>query len=87
MNLHRSDIIILILANVVVAGSFLWWLTRRTPRLRMGLVVLLVALKLAAAVPGSWTESVWNATFTPGSTIRSSCNTSASCCRAAWPAN
>lgn len=65
VNLHRSDIIILILANVVVAGSFLWWLTRRTPRLRMGLVVLLVALKLAAAVPGSWTESVWNATFAP----------------------
>lgn len=65
VNLHRSDIIILILANVVVAGSFLWWLTRRTPGLRMGLVVLLVALKLAAAVPGSWTESVWNATFAP----------------------
>lgn len=65
VNLHRSDIIILILANVVVAGSFLWWLTRRKPGLRMGLVVLLVALKLAAAVPGSWTESVWNATFAP----------------------
>lgn len=65
VNLYRSDIIILILANVVVAGSFLWWLTRRKPRLRMGLVVLLVALKLAAAVPGSWTESVWNATFAP----------------------
>lgn len=65
VNLHRSDIIILILANVVVAGSFLWWLTRRTPRLRMGLVVLLVALKLSAAVPGSWTAEVWNATFAP----------------------
>ncbi len=65
VNLHRSDIIILILANVVVAGSFLWWLTRRTPRLRMGLVALLVALKLSATVPGSWTESVWNATFAP----------------------
>ncbi len=65
VNLYRSDIIILILANVVVAGSFLWWLTRRTPGLRMGLVVLPVALKLAAAVPGSWTESVWNATFAP----------------------
>lgn len=65
VNLYRSDIIILILANVVVAGSFLWWLTRRKPGLRMGLVALLVALKLAAAVPGSWTESVWNATFAP----------------------
>lgn len=65
VNLHRSDIIILILANVVVAGSFLWWLTRRKPGLRMGLVALLVALKLSAAVPGSWTESVWNATFAP----------------------
>lgn len=65
VNLHRSDIIILFLANVVVAGSFLWWLTRRKPGLRMGLVALLVALKLSAAVPGSWTESVWNATFAP----------------------
>lgn len=65
VNLYRSDIIILILANVVVAGSFLWWLTRRKPGLRMGLVVLLVALKLAAAVPGSWTAEVWNATFAP----------------------
>lgn len=65
VNLYRSDIIILILANVVVAGSFLWWLTRRTPGLRMGLVVLLVALKLSATVPGSWTAEVWNATFAP----------------------
>lgn len=65
VNLYRSDIIILILANVVVAGSFLWWLTRRKPGLRMGLVALLVALKLSATVPGSWTESVWNATFAP----------------------
>lgn len=65
VNLHRSDIIILILANVVVAGSFLWWLTRRKPGLRMGLVVLLVALKLSATVPGSWTAEVWNATFAP----------------------
>lgn len=65
VSLHRSDIIILILANVVVAGSFLWWLTRRRPGLRMGLVALVVALKLAAAVPGSWTESVWTATFAP----------------------
>jgi len=65
VNLYRSDIIILILANVVVAGSFLWWLTRRKLGLRMGLVALLVALKLSATVPGSWTESVWNATFAP----------------------
>lgn len=65
VNLHRSDIIILILANVVVAGSFLWWLTRRKPGLRMGLVALLVALKLSATVPGSWTAEVWNATFAP----------------------
>lgn len=65
VNLYRSDIIILILANVVVAGSFLWWLTRRKPGLRMGLVALLVALTLSAAVPGSWTAEVWNATFAP----------------------
>lgn len=59
----RSDIIILILADVVVAGSLIWWLTRRNLWLRMGIVALIAALKLGAAVPGSWNEAVWN--FSP----------------------
>lgn len=63
VSIRHSDIIILILANVVVAGSFLWWLTRRNRWLRLGIVALIVALKLGAAVPGSWNEAVWN--FSP----------------------
>lgn len=59
----RSDIIILVLADVVVAGSLIWWLTRRNLWLRMGIVALIAALKLGAAVPGSWNEAVWN--FSP----------------------
>lgn len=63
VSVHRSDVIILILANVVVAGSFVWWLTRRNLLSRLGIVALLVALKLGAAVPGSWNEALWN--FSP----------------------
>lgn len=65
VSLRRSDIIILILANVVVAGSFIWWLTRRNLWLRMGIVALVAALKIGAAVPGSWNEWLWNASFAP----------------------
>ena len=52
----RSDIIILILADVVVAGSLIWWLTRRNLWLRMGIVALIAALKLGAAVPGNFIQ-------------------------------
>lgn len=65
VSLHRSDIIILILANVVVAGSFVWWLTRRNLWLRLGVVALLAALKIGATVPGSWNEWLWHASFAP----------------------
>ena len=53
-SVERSDIIVLGLANVVVAGSFVWWATRRRPLARLGVVALLVALKIGASVPGSW---------------------------------
>lgn len=65
VSLQKSDIIILILANVVVAGSFIWWLTRRNPWLRLGIVALLAALKIGAEVPGSWNAWLWNASFAP----------------------
>ena len=65
VSVERSDIIILVLANVVVAGSFVWWATRRRPLARLGVVALLVALKIGASVPGSWNETLWNASFAP----------------------
>ena len=65
VSLYKSDIIILILANAVVAGSFVWWLTRRNLWLRLGVVALLVALKIGATVPGSWNAWLWNASFAP----------------------
>ncbi len=65
INAYQSDVIILILANVVVFGSFLWWLTRRQLLLRMVIVALLVALKIGGSVEGSWTAAVWNGSFAP----------------------
>ena len=68
----RSDIIILILADVVVAGSLIWWLTRRNLWLRMGIVALIAALKLGAAAwmllrkPRTGTESLLYRLFTTG---------------------
>ena len=50
---------------MVVAGSLIWWLTRRNLWLRMGIVALIAALKLGAAVPGSWNEAVWNFSLVP----------------------
>ena len=60
--LGRSDIILLVLANMAVFGSLIWWATRRRPGWRMGIVALVGALKIASAEPG-WVQDLW--TWTP----------------------
>jgi len=45
-SLSRSDIIILVLSNVAVAGSFIWLWTRTRVLLRIGLLGVLLALRL-----------------------------------------
>lgn len=52
--LERSDIILLVLANVSLAGSFWWWLTRNRPLLRLSILPFLFALLLGNEVVGSW---------------------------------
>lgn len=65
VSIFRSDVIMLILSNVVVAGSFVWWLTRRNPTARLAVVAFVVAMKLTATVDGSWNEALWNGSFAP----------------------
>lgn len=65
ISIYQSDIIILILANVVVAGSFIWWATRRNLWCRMGIVALLIAWKIGAEAGDSWSACLWNGSFAP----------------------
>lgn len=56
----RVDIIILVLANMAFFGTVIWWLTRESPALRIGLLAFVMAVFLASKTPGSWTETFYN---------------------------
>lgn len=60
VSVHRSDIIILVLANMALAGSLAWLATRNSIRARLGVLALLVAVRLGADVDGSWNQALWN---------------------------
>jgi predicted acyltransferase len=55
----RSDIIILVLANVAVTGSFIWIATRKRLDIRIGILAFLFALRLTQSLPG-WGQWLWN---------------------------
>lgn len=57
-SLNRSDIILIVLANMVVFGSVIWLFTRSNLWLRIGLLGLLLALRLSSTADG-WIASVW----------------------------
>lgn len=59
----RSDIIIIVLANVAVFGSILWIHTRENILLRLGVLGVLMAFRLTQGIEGSWNQMLW--TFTP----------------------
>ncbi|RLM52674.1 DUF5009 domain-containing protein, partial [Halobellus sp. Atlit-31R] len=48
----RSDIILLVLANVALGGGLLYLATRRRPLWRLGVLALLLALRLGHELPG-----------------------------------
>ncbi|MCX6152163.1 MAG: DUF5009 domain-containing protein [Ignavibacteriales bacterium] len=58
-SLFRSDIIILVLANVAVSGSIVWIFTRSNWYLRFGLLGILLAVRLTHLEPG-WIQFFWN---------------------------
>ena len=57
---NRFDIIIMVLANTVVSGSFIWLLTRQNLLLRLGVIGIVFALRLSSTVDGSWAQDLWN---------------------------
>ena len=61
--LGKSDIILLVLADMALFGGLLWWFTRRQPWLRLGALLLLAAVLLGRGVPGSWNAGL--AQFSP----------------------
>ncbi|MDR0510349.1 MAG: DUF5009 domain-containing protein [Rikenellaceae bacterium] len=63
VSIRRSDIIILVLANMVLFGTLAWWFTRDCLSARLAVVAIIVALKISSSVEGSWTAAVWN--FSP----------------------
>lgn len=54
--INRSDIIIMVLANMALFGTLVWWFTRNNQLLRWGILPFLMAIFLGAKIPGSWNE-------------------------------
>jgi len=63
--LSKSDIIILVLANIAFFGTIVWWLTRKQPLTRIGLLAFVMAVFLGSKENGSWNELFYNYTPLP----------------------
>jgi hypothetical protein len=63
-SLQRSDISILVLSNVAVAGGVIWLLTRNSLTLRLGVMGILLALRLASQEQG-WVQWLWSSSPVP----------------------
>ncbi len=61
-SLHRNDIIIVVLTNMAVFGSFIWLMTRGQILIRLGILGILLALRLAHTEIG-WVKWIWD--FSP----------------------
>ena len=64
-SLFSSNIIILLLANMAIFGSILYIFTMNNRWIRLGILILLMAMILGSTVDGSWTQSVFNYTPLP----------------------
>ncbi|MEG1765774.1 MAG: DUF5009 domain-containing protein [Muribaculaceae bacterium] len=62
-NIHTSNIIILILANMALFGSILYIFTYKNWKARIVILMLLMAIMLSSTISESWAASV--ATFNP----------------------
>ncbi len=61
-SLYRSDIIIVVLTNMAVFGSFIWLMTQNRLLVRLGILGFLLAIRLAHTEIG-WVKWLWN--FSP----------------------
>ena len=64
-SLFRSDIILIVLTNMAVLGSFIWFFTKNNLLLRLGLLGLLIALRLSVTVKESWISILWSTSPLP----------------------
>jgi len=58
-SLGRSDIILIVLTNMAVIGGLIWLFTRDYPMIRLGILVLFLAFRLAHG-ESSWMQTLWN---------------------------
>lgn len=56
----KNDPIIRVLANVYLAGTAIWWLSRRDLVLRVGFFLLTLAFYLGSLEKSSWVATLWN---------------------------
>ena len=60
--LNKTDIIILVLANMALFGTIIWWLTRSYSWLRLGLLPFIMAVFLGSKEIGSWNDWLFHLT-------------------------
>lgn len=56
----KSNIIILVLANMAVFGSLFWLLTAKSFLLRIAVLIAFMGIWFTKDIAGSWTSHVWN---------------------------
>ncbi len=59
-DINKSDIIIVVLANMALFGSVIWIFTRNHPWLRVAVLPIVMAVFLSGKVTDSWTSDVFN---------------------------
>ncbi|MBO5216439.1 MAG: DUF5009 domain-containing protein [Alistipes sp.] len=62
IDIEHNNIIILILANMALFGTLIWWFTRNNPIARIVIIAAFAMLKMASGVEGSWTANLWQQT-------------------------
>ncbi|MBC7617258.1 MAG: DUF5009 domain-containing protein [Pedobacter sp.] len=58
-SLNKTDIIILVLANMAFFGSLIWYATRNIPMLRLGILPIIMAVFLAKNATDSFNSSIF----------------------------
>jgi len=59
----NPDIIMLVLANMALFGTFIWWFTNKNVWLRIGILPFIMAVFLSSKIDGSINQVIFN--FTP----------------------
>lgn len=60
MQKENANIILVVLANMAVFGSFIWLLTSDNWMLRIGVLAIYAAIWLTHDLPNAWTAELWN---------------------------